>query len=183
MNILTQRSVFVLYPLTTLAVMGQTTSMPMEMTATPMQSSISFSYRSAFNIKSSFEHVGRIGLSNPGPATRATDHFYDDGYNRVDSTGNDHFGDQSTTFWGYQNDSQYDSSGTGSIAMHSASAPGGSSKNTDDPQSGAELAYSRELMRGDHWHGGFEGAFDYQHVYVKNSGTFHSTVTHVTDVY
>lgn len=187
MNSLIRRSIFVLFPLVTFSVMGQADAGApslIESSQEAPQRSLTLGYRNAFNIRNSFKAVGNIGRSNPGPATRDTDHFYDDGYNRVDSTGNDHFGDQSTTFWGYQDSSQYDSSGSGSIAMHSASSTGADSAgHTDDPVPGLEIVYSQDIIVNKHWHAGIEGAFNYQRVLANNSSPVNTTVTHITDVY
>ncbi|HXF09841.1 MAG TPA: hypothetical protein VN625_03585 [Desulfuromonadaceae bacterium] len=187
MNSLTRRSIFIFLSLVAFSVRGQddvATPSLIESSQDTPQRSLSLGYRNAFNIQSSFKHVGNIGRSNPGPATGLTDHFYDDGYNRVDSTGNNHFGDESTTFWGYQDSSQYDSSGSGTIAMHSASSTGaGSSGNTDNPMPGLEVVYSQDVVVSKHWHAGVEGAFNYQRVLANSSGPVNTTVTHVTDVY
>src|SRR2546430_6236166 len=52
------------------------------------QSRLSLNTRIGFNIKAEFKNVGGIGQNNPGPATGVVDRFYDDGFNRVDISGN-----------------------------------------------------------------------------------------------
>src|SRR5262245_15042703 len=103
------------------------------------------SYRAGFNITAKFKNLaGFSRLNNPGPATGGADHFYDDGYNRVDSSGN---ANGLTWFWGYQNASQVP--GDGFLYMHSvSSAQASASKDKDgDPQHGLELTYNRQLGR------------------------------------
>ena len=70
--------------------------------------------------------------TSPGPPTgSAAEHFYDDGYNRVDISGNL---DTFTWYWGYTNASQLP--GNGMIVMNSSSSASGAvSPNADgDPQ-------------------------------------------------
>ena len=58
--------------------------------------------------------------------------FYDDGYNRVDTSGNR---DGLTWFWGYENASQVP--GNDTVVMHSATATAIDSGTLDnDPQHG-----------------------------------------------
>src|SRR5690242_15242665 len=56
-----------------------------------------------FNINAQFSMHGQFNISGgqPGPVgVPAVDHFYDDGYVRVDQTGN---AQGFTSFWGYNN--------------------------------------------------------------------------------
>ncbi|MEI8197467.1 MAG: hypothetical protein WCI73_16345, partial [Phycisphaerae bacterium] len=56
----------------------------------------------AFNMKARFGSTADTlpRANDPGAAAAGTDHTYDDGYNRVDSSGN---AGGLTTDWGYQN--------------------------------------------------------------------------------
>src|SRR5262249_48661628 len=60
-----------------------------------------------FNLKASFSQSGQFSVSGsqPGePGVSGVNHFYDDGYVRVDETGN---ALGKTTYWGYRDSSQY----------------------------------------------------------------------------
>jgi hypothetical protein len=145
----------------------------------------SLDYRAGFNIKANFKDVGRYAaVTIPGAATGGVNHYYDDGYNLVDSTGNNHFGTAATWNWGYQNAGQYDGSGSGSIAMHSSSSQGISSNGRDnDPVSGMELAFSRSLEQHEHWSLGVKAAFSYSYLDIKDSHALGTPTTRLTDTY
>ena len=73
----------------------------------------------AFNIKADFSLNGQFPISGHevGPlGVSGADHSYDDGYVRVDQTGN---AQGYTSFWGYNNASQYDPA-TQTLSLHSA---------------------------------------------------------------
>ncbi len=132
-----------------------------------------------FNIKANFERLGAVGESNAGSDLRGTDHFYDDGYNRVDSNGN--AGGQ-TRFWGYDNAGQivddtmvmssYSSAGTGRIdGIH------------DAPNWGAELTYARELgWNGSYWWG-VEVGLSWTDLNFKEQTSLNSDATVLRDAY
>src|SRR3954453_18024238 len=89
-----------------------------------------FSYRAGFNVSARFRNVaGLTQVNDPGPAVAGANHNYDDGYNRVDNTGNNHGGTIATWNWGYENASQVN--GTSDISMHSASSTAETSANVD----------------------------------------------------
>ena len=71
-----------------------------------------------FNIEANFEQLGGVSGSDAGSELRGTDRFYDDGYNRVDATGN---AGGETQFWGYDQASQVVGD---SLVMSSYSATG-----------------------------------------------------------
>src|SRR5690242_3901630 len=74
-------------------------SVNLEPAAPEFKNRIGLSYRMGLNITVDFKKLGGLGLSNPGPATGgAVNRNYDNGYNRVDSSGN--AGNQ-TWYWGY----------------------------------------------------------------------------------
>lgn len=113
----------------------------------PSKNRFGVSYRAAFNVTAEFKNIGiirgpggNVGR-DPGPATGAgVDRFYDDGYNRVDISGNE-LG--LTWFYGYKNASQIQGN---SVVMHGTSAQSIRSGTYDsDPQHGFELTYNREL--------------------------------------
>src|SRR5262245_46217918 len=83
---------------------NDTVSMPagtLEEPAPPRLNRIGLSYRMGLNISAKFKKLGGLQLSDPGPATGSTyNRTYDNGYNLVDSSGNN---GGTTWNWGYQN--------------------------------------------------------------------------------
>ena len=141
---------------------------------------VGISYRGGFNISGKFKNLGGYTLmNNPGPASAGAEHFYDDGYNRVDSNGN---AGNKTTFWGYANGGQHQ--GQTIVMSSSSSAANGSSKERDDdPQHGAEITYNRQLgtMGKTKW--GIEGGFGFTDVTIQDRATLFGTAMKVSDAY
>lgn len=144
-----------------------------------------------FNAKATFKTTGlSLSTANPGPATGGADHFYDDGYNRVDESGNA-FPPGATSFWGYRSASQvFDSGadptvGLDSIAMHATSL--GSSTYLDDecvdPQFGFEVGYGRVLGHSSRVTWGLEGAFGWTDFGFKDTRIGAPQFDSLTDVY
>lgn len=93
----------------------------------------------SFNYKADFQNSALyFNPVDPGPATGGANHIYDDGFVRVDGSGN--FGGL-TGYWGYDNASQVVGDG---MEFHSVQA-GGPSSSDDDPQLGFEMVYQRIL--------------------------------------
>jgi len=95
------------------------------------------------NIKADFSMTGQafpVSGSNPGGAGGG-DHFYDDGYVRVDDTGN---AQGYTSFWGYNNAGQLNGQ---TLTFHSSKSFGasGSAEGNDSPYFGLDLAYGGQL--------------------------------------
>lgn len=152
---------------------------------------LSLSWKVLNNVDVTFEKVGARSPNRIPPATGGVDHIYDDGYNRVDSTGN---AGSLTWFWGYQNAGQYNPAGGGTISMNIANAATrASTSQTEDFNQGVELAYRRQFA--DFASGGAEGeiktstnlgvraAFSYNRVDSSESSIqpYYSTV--LTDTY
>src|SRR5688572_13921685 len=81
----------------------------------------------------------------PFPNSPQDPKTYDDGFIGVDSTGN---ALDVTSFWRYDNASQYDPAGdggNGSIAMHHTQLGIAGNNLEDDPQLGFEFTYARDL--------------------------------------
>ena len=102
-----------------------------------------------FNFKASFSMSGQFSVSGsqPGaPGVSGVDHFYDDGYVRVDETGN---ALGKTIFWGYNDASQYNATAQ-TLTFHSAQEfrTSGSSTSDGSPNFGFDLAYGGRLG---HW--------------------------------
>jgi hypothetical protein len=123
-------------------------------------------YQMGFNISARFKNLnGFASSSNPGAAIAGIDHTYDDGYNRVDTSGTN---SSTTWFWGYENSSQLP--GNGTVVMNSSSAiASSSSTERKDPQHGFELTYDRELGRLGKWKWGVETALGYTDVTISNN--------------
>ena len=137
------------------------TVLPLE-TKTIARNRLSLSYRLGLNITADFRRFGGFpAATDPGADSGAkVDRNYDNGYNRVDITGNDHQpGFPDTTWnWGFQGGSSVQGS---SIVLQSASSPANAvSKNNDDGiNHGFEISYQREFKREEKWRGGLEVAF------------------------
>jgi hypothetical protein len=104
------------------------------------------------NLKADFKMTGQFNISGakPGPTgVGGVDHIYDDGYVRVDATGNSGTGPGQTTYWGYQDASQYDA-GARTLLMHSSTSFTAShdAKGDDSAFAGFELAYGGDIH---HW--------------------------------
>ena len=82
---------------------------------------VSVSFKATFNIEAEFVDPGStFALSDPGPPTgSAEERTYDNGFSRVDITGNNHGGLIGTWYWDYSDVSQL---AGGNIAMQSTSA-------------------------------------------------------------
>ena len=87
--------------------------------------------------------VSQSALSDPGDAVAGIDHIYDDGYVRVDSTGN--FGNL-TAYWGYDDASQV--SGTDLLFHSVLPATGFDGQREIDDIPGLELEF-RHIFRQD----------------------------------
>jgi hypothetical protein len=152
--------------------------------ASARRNRVSLGYSMGFNITADFKHVGSYPAAGggPGTATSATDHNYDNGYSRVDITGNDHGGFKGTWNWGYRDASQISGD---KLVMQSSSLAGGaaSNDNSPGPQPGFELTYGRELGHAEHWHWGMEGAFGFTEVTIRDSRPLTGSVNVTRDAY
>jgi hypothetical protein len=98
-----------------------------------------------FNIKADFRMGGTFNVSGsrPGPVDEpGADHFYDDGYVRVDDFDN---AGGYTTFWGYENADQFQNN---QLRFHSSSEFTTSSRRfekDDSPFIGFDLAYGGNM--------------------------------------
>jgi len=127
-----------------------------------------FSFGPSFgmNFKAGFYNNNSV---NPGPAAGDADHTYDDGYVRVDGSGD---AGGLTGNWGYHNASQFNASAD---VMQFHDVQSGPSSATDDPQFGAELIYQRVIgnlpFLGGDW--GLESGFGFTEIDLREnlSGT------------
>jgi hypothetical protein len=129
------------------------------------------------NIKADFKTSGTLPLStkNPGVSGQQGDHEFDDGYIRVDGTGN---ALERTSYWGAQNPSQSDGS---TLTFHHAdsfqSATSVNKTSDDAPYIGFELAYGGTIRRWNHSRLGWEFGFGFLPIDIKNKTTLSGTLT------
>jgi len=141
----------------------------------------SFGPTIGFNFKVEFYNSSPCLFNvNPGPPTGDANHNYDDGYVRVDSSGD---AGGLTQNWGYQNASQYNAAGLGTMQFH-AIEPGGSSSATSNPQYGGELIYQRvigslPLISSGDW--GLETGFGFTDLDIRDN--LGGTAPVITDTY
>jgi hypothetical protein len=151
---------------------------------------VSLSYQLGLNMRATFTGFGTsvntFAGSNPGPATHPANHEYDDGYNRIDSTGNNHSSQQgfanTTTFWGYEHDSQWNHADN-TISMHSSHPTQFGELSNDDPRHGFEIAYERIMGECQHFYWGIEGSFGFTTIDFNESRTQIAPVLTTTDKY
>lgn len=156
--------------------------------------SISLGYQLGFNLKTSFKHIGGFRpANNPGSTNSLSNHSYDDGYNLVDSSNNEHPNGgggftEGTWNWGFGSGATVNNNGSpdGTISMHSLSSPGGSSNDrTDDPQPGFMLTFGRQLFQDDRdrWRAGLETSFGFTDYAVKDNHSVGAPGNLLTDTY
>lgn len=128
--------------------------------------------------------------TNPGPAAGgASERFYDDGYNRVDSTGNAPAilgGPPSTSFFGYASDAQVvNAVGAGTLDLHSVQLNGGDyTRNLNNqPLPGLDLFYRYDWKTGRNWRLSWELGAAYQCFKWQQNGDPNATVDLITDVF
>jgi len=137
--------------------------------------------RAAFNIDGRFKGVGALPRTAIGGTGSALDHFYNDGYVRVDIS--DNAGGQ-TWFWGYDNASQVSGN---NILFHNTTSAGADGKDVNcDPHPGFDLLYNREFgvfgkQKQHRW--GLEASFCWTGVGITDKGAARANATRVTDSY
>jgi hypothetical protein len=150
---------------------------------------ITLSVGVGLNISAKFKGTGGSLTSSGPPANgRTTPHGdpynYDDGYVLTDSTGN-FLG--LTSYWGYDNASQYNAAAN-TFAFHNSTATGIPSEQSggSNPYLNIELTYNRELFVKEDWHNtsfGLEAAVSYMPISFSSGGTFPVNVTTTTTTY
>lgn len=149
------------------------------------------SYRMGFNMSAQFENLGRLPMAPilvPSATPGRMDRVYEDGYVRVDSTGNLPLpgttvgGD--TTYWGYRHPEQV-TAGNQSVLMHRSWSDAGvtSPDVTDNPQHGLELSYQRTLGKSGPAFWGVEAAFGYTALGLRDQNPLSGTITRQTDAF
>jgi len=139
-------------------------------------------FKADFRNNTAFRAAGGSAAS-PGAATGGVDHNYDDGYVRLDSSGN---AGGLTWNWGYQTASQV-AGNTMQFHATQAGTPSspGLSDATDDPQFGTELTYQRILGRLPVTSGlwGFETGLGYTALSLQGDSSASRVDTTTTDTY
>lgn len=133
--------------------------------------------------------------TDPGPDDHSPtrNRFYNDGFTRLDSTGNAAFpgGVPSTSAYGYDNGRLQVVQPTaapptsGSLALHSAQLNGGdyTKQLGNQPFPGIELFYRYDVKQGKNWSLGIEGGVSYQLLKWSQDGAVNSAVDLITDTY
>lgn len=145
-------------------------------------------YAPMVGLKTEFRGLGNFSPSFPTqPLGGGVDYNYDDGFVRVDSS--DNFGGE-TWNWGYENASQVDPSGLGSVdytltrgmADGTANEDGGGEMGVEvfgHLDMGAASIIPTLEKRGSTW--GFRAGFNYNHVDVDDQSTISSSTITQTD--
>ncbi|MFM1769098.1 MAG: hypothetical protein RJA22_1627 [Verrucomicrobiota bacterium] len=141
---------------------------------------LSVNARFGLNISAKFQSAATGPRTAIGAATSGANHEYDDGFVRVDRTGNT---GGTTWFWGYSEPAQVTGN---SIAFHSlsATADGSSGEVDSDPQYGLELVYQRQLGRlGARLRWGVEAGLGWAPLSIQDRGDLRGGVEEITDTY
>lgn len=145
---------------------------------------LSFGPRLGYSIKAQFSNnpapFANNPATDPGDPISGVDHEYDDGYVRVDGSGN---ANGSTWNWGYENASQVvgDSMEFHSTRSNLAFGPS-NSEAKDDPQYGGELTYQRVIRTvGNSGLGGLEAAFSFTDLDLESRANGAGPSTLITD--
>ncbi len=143
---------------------------------------VEISYRGALNVSAKFKNLGSFPQqSNPGPSIGGgVDRFYDDGFNRVDASGNS---GGLTSFWGYQHARQVP--GNDRIVMNSSSITSGttSAEESRDPQQGFEITCNIPVGRIGRWQWGLEGAFGISDLTFRDDRILSGNVARISDAF
>ena len=129
-----------------------------------------------FNVKADFSMSGQFNI-----AQSPTAGVYDDGYVRTDATGN---AGGRTSFWGYQNASQYDASAQ-TLTYHQTTSysASGSGSGDDSPYLGAELAGGGNFYHSKRLRIGWEVGAGMLPINIKDNENFAAPTTQNIPVY
>lgn len=156
---------------------------------------VSFSGKFSFLINADFTSatpapsIGAVGASGGTVPSTAVDRFYDDGFVRIDISGN---AGGTTWFWGYNDASQVAGVGTpgATLTFHSSPSPADqfTRGSRDAVLPGFELSYGRvlkewEVRPGQFASFGLMGSFGYTDLRLRDSGVAAGTVLLTTDTY
>jgi hypothetical protein len=128
------------------------------------------------NISANFSERGEFNISGNNAAAG----IYDDGY--VQKSGNA-FGQ--TSLWGYNNASQYNPAGSGTLAMHSSTSysTAGSSGDDGGPFPGFDMVYGDNLWYWKHARVGWELGFSLLPINIEDGHAFSAKVNQSTYIF
>jgi hypothetical protein len=139
--------------------------------------------RAMFNVKAEFSH-GTPFDPGPGPGVSGANHNYENGYVRVDDSGN---AGGLTWNWGFQDIPGQPPSVVGTtLQLRSTASPAAGSSHTEtEPYPGFEVGYSCVLSppNSTKFIFGFEGAFNMTWLDVKHNDSISGTTQTITDTY
>ena len=126
------------------------------------------------NISADFKTRGTFAVSGNNPANGV----YDDGYVREDDTGN---AGGLTSYWGYNNASQYDSAAQ-TLSLHGASSYSatGSATQSGSAFVGFDMAYGDNLWYWKHARVGWEFGFGLLPLHITDASPMAATVSQST---
>ncbi|MEI6647524.1 MAG: hypothetical protein WCP12_15915 [bacterium] len=145
----------------------------------------------SFNYKAKFHSAAAVQsrAKDPGADAADTDHYYDDGFNRTDSSSKD-AGVIDTTFWGYDDKvKQYDplgDGGHGTITMNSSRTTidaGSSSERDEEIQPTLEVYWQTDLTENTRWNFGVRAAVRWQNIRLNNHTLYSTTRDTISDTY
>ena len=130
------------------------------------------------NISANFKTKGTFNIAG----NQTANGIYDDGYVRPDQSGDSVY----TSYWGYNNASQYNpaggSDGKGSLAMHGASSYSASSSSSESGSAfaGFDMAYGDNIWYWKHARVGWEFGFGLLPINISDSSPMAATVSQST---
>ncbi|MBX3742520.1 MAG: hypothetical protein KF712_16155 [Akkermansiaceae bacterium] len=141
-------------------------------------------YAPWFNLKASFSGLGGLPAARPFPLPGAAVREYDDGFVRPDISGSA----TTTTNWSYQNASQYDPAGGGSLTFSITDVPGtASTRETDDALAAFEMFASRDMgtfqLGGQAVSWGLIARMNYANIGIRSGSTLALDGRRMTDTF
>jgi hypothetical protein len=135
-----------------------------------------------YNYKAGFKNTAQQQgfANNAGAPVAGTDHFYDNGYNRVDSSGN--AGNQ-TWYWGYQDAAQDNGDSLTMSSSQSIIDKQSSCGKQTKPQSAIEIYWKHDLTENERWNFGIRAALRWQHIELTSESVYRTTTETVSDTY
>lgn len=143
---------------------------------------LTFGPRVGFNVRAGFSSALSAPTAQPGPATGGgVDRSYDDGYVRVDSSGN---AEGKTWYWGYDQASQVNLEGD-TLSLSALTSVGQTPEHdvTGDPYVGGDLTYTRYLFEWGRAYWGLELGGSFLPLEIKDNSPLTGLLTSVTDAF
>ena len=145
---------------------------------------VSVSGRFLFNVSAQFRHQTSAVNPGPGVGVHGVDHVYDNGYVKVDDSGN---AGNVTWNWGFQDPASVVGT-TLELSTVNSPADGLTEQRDGDPQYGFEISYGRvlshfELGPKHQMAIGLLGAFGVTALDIQNNSTINGATTGLKDTY